>query len=190
MLGAIESQTPKLIYFKSSAHSSEVTVYSQEMLILAVVIAAFIGLLIGLLLGRSVFSGTSKSDKRDLVTARNELVNYKMEVAEHFKTSSDKLKQLKKQQKDIQEHLAKSAIKLTTPEQSRELIKTLESDEDDARLPGDQDINLLEGPKTLDHDSIHQPKDYAPKQPGESGTLSEEYRLKPTDEKVVEAPKL
>ena len=160
--------------------------YSQEMLILAVVIAVFIGLLVGLLLSRTFFPGAAKNDRRELEAARSELLNYKADVAEHLLLSSRKLKAIDKHQREIKDHLAKSAIKLTSPQQSRELIRALENDESDA----ERDTVLLDGPTTVDHDDLDQPKDYAPKQPGEKGTLREEYGLKPTDDSVVEAPKL
>ena len=158
--------------------------YSQDMLILAVVIAVFIGLLIGLLISKTLLSPSGRAERRDRDAARKQLEHYRNEVSDHFQEAAERLRELSKQQREVQEHLAKGAIKLIAPEESRSLIKQMQADP----AQPESELEALEGPATVDHSELDQPRDYAPKKAGETGTLSEEYGLKETDETLITRP--
>ena len=78
---------------------------------------------------------------------------------------SQLMKNLSNNVDEINEHLASSALRLSSSEIGRELLKT-----------NDLDLSVLASKnETLNVENIDIPRDYAPKVPG--GVLSEEYGI-------------
>lgn len=106
-----------------------------------------------------------KLDKSD-----QQLKKYQQEVSEHFITVSHLTTNVAQSYREINEHLASSAIRLASPEIGRQLLKS-----------GGSDLSLLDsdGNPLVGIEDVEVPRDYAPKVPG--GVLSEEYGLAEND---------
>ena len=91
-------------------------------------------------------------------------------MSEHFLVLSQLVTNVINGYKEINEHLTKSALRLSSPEIGKQLLKN-----NDAKLADLEEIN-----QTIDMSNIDIPRDYAPKVPG--GVLSEGYGVKKEDE--------
>ncbi|MGD8174611.1 YhcB family protein [Marinimicrobium sp. ARAG 43.8] len=142
------------------------------------IITALICLLGGGVLGAVLYRLTeSRSQNKTLEErvqkAESELKRYQQDVAEHFAKTSDLVNNLTQSYRDVYEHLANSALKLTTPALSRQILDSANT-------------HLLGTEKTYFEDAqVEAPKDWAPKN-GTTGQLSEEYGL--DDERDDTAP--
>ena len=139
-------------------------------LILVGVACLIIGSIIGALLSRSLSPQDQQNRQLEsrLQESENKLRDYQNEVSEHFAETSQKVNKLTQSYKEVHEFLASSALKLTNPDISRQLI-----DAADGKL---LDSKPDSGKPTNDPE---QPKDWAPKSPGQMGQLSEGYGLEP-----------
>ena len=108
---------------------------------------------------------SKKLQKSDL-----EFKEYRQAVSEHFLVLSQLVTNVINGYKEINEHLTKSALRLSSPEIGKQLLKN-----NDAKLADLEEIN-----QTIDMSNIDIPRDYAPKVPG--GVLSEGYGVKKEDE--------
>lgn len=128
-------------------------------------LALAIGLIIGFVLARTLHpqARERKDLEEQLLQSQDQLKSYQQEVTAHFAKTSDLINNLSHSYRDVHEHLATSAMHLTNPEISRQLV-------DAGFGRQDSNANLLSG------ETPEPPKDYAPKVPG--GILSEEYGLK------------
>lgn len=131
--------------------------------------ALALGLVVGSLLTRTLHP--HERERRELEEklekSQDQLKNYQHEVTEHFVQTSELINNLTQSYRDVHEHLATSAMRLTSPEVSRQLIEA-----GYGKL-GASDHSI---PATLSAELPDPPKDYAPKVPG--GVLSEEYGLR------------
>ena len=107
---------------------------------------------------------SKKLQKSDL-----ELKEYQQAVSEHFLVLSQLVTNVINGYKDINEHLTKSALRLSSPEIGKQLLKN-----NNAKLA---DLEAVH--QKIDLSNIDIPRDYAPKVPG--GVLSEEYSVKQED---------
>jgi len=131
------------------------------------VIIFCIGGLLGALISRKFIPPTEQKNlENELGSTKEELSNYQHEVAEHFIATSKLINELTQSYKNVHEHLASGAIELTNPDISKQLLDAGE---------GTLHIDTSEPPT---EDQVEPPKDWAPKTPGQSGTLSEEFGLK------------
>jgi uncharacterized membrane-anchored protein YhcB (DUF1043 family) len=123
-----------------------------------------IGLIVGFVLARTLHpQARERKDLEDqLQKSQDQIKDYQQEVTEHFTKTSELINNLSHSYRDVHEHLATSAMRLTNPEISRQLI-------DAGFGRHENNSNLISG------DTPEPPKDYAPKVPG--GILSEEYGL-------------
>lgn len=133
-------------------------------------LTAFGGLVLGLLVGYLLAGRKKGSRPRErrlqlqIDELRNEYTRYQAEVNEYFMESARLLRRLSDVQRDMQQHVAHHADKLTKDEDFQELLR------DDSR-------------PRLDHEPesdapFEPPRDYAPKDnPNAQGTLSEAYGL-------------
>jgi len=123
------------------------------------------GLIIGFILARSLHpqARERKELEEQLRKSQDQIKDYQQEVTAHFVKTSELINNLSHSYRDVHEHLATSAMHLTNPEISRQLI-------DAGFGRHENNSNLISG------DTPEPPKDYAPKVPG--GVLSEEYGLK------------
>ncbi|MDO3382867.1 YhcB family protein [Gilvimarinus algae] len=134
--------------------------------IVTALIALLVGCAAGYMLSRAGASSTRSSDlQKRLTDAEQALDNYQRDVTEHFARTTELVNSLNESYRDMHEHLASSALKLSTPEISRQLLA-------DARhqLPGHKG-------QEIDQPSVEAPRDWAPKRQGSKGTLSEDYGL-------------
>ena len=107
---------------------------------------------------------SKKLQKSDL-----ELKEYQQAVSEHFLVLSQLVKNVINGYKDINEHLTKSALRLSSPEIGKQLLKN-----NNTKLA---DLEAVH--QKIDLSNIDIPRDYAPKVPG--GVLSEGYSVKQED---------
>jgi uncharacterized protein len=118
---------------------------------------------IGLSYARGKFLG--RDIEQRLHQAETELQHYQHEVAEHFAHTSQLVNNLTQAYRDVHEHLANGALKLATPAISKQILDAANSD-----------ASLREQP-------VEPPRDWAPRQAGSKGVLSDDYGLK--DDEVV-----
>jgi len=105
----------------------------------------------------------ARKDLEDkLQQSQDQIKDYQQEVTEHFMKTSELVNNLSHSYRDVHEHLATGAMRLTNTEISRQMI--------DAGFGRNENHNVLTS------ETPEPPKDYAPKVPG--GILSEEYGLK------------
>ena len=140
--------------------------FSLEILSMVGAILFVLGGLVGAILTRSFApAGQQKELEQSLQLTRQELNQYQQEVAQHFAETSKLVNSLTQNYKDVHEHLARGAIKLTNPDISKQI---LEAGEGTLGIEGGEAISDLQP---------EPPRDWAPKTPGQTGTLSEEYGL-------------
>src|SRR5690606_14588114 len=154
---------PKHCFRNTQHHPApkEIAVDATTLLIAAACLLA--GLALGALLTR-VLSPQQKKQREleeQLRRTSDEYRLYQQDVTEHFIKSSEIIRDMTQSYRALGEQLAAGAMRLTTPEVSRQLL--------DAANPG------LGGyvPRTPANTPAEPPKDYAPSVPG--GVLSENY---------------
>lgn len=120
-----------------------------------------IGLILGAILGR-ILSGSNKQCRTLAEEVRrkdDELKIYQQNVTEHFVKTSELVNNLTQSYKDVHQHLAASAMKLTSPEISKKLLEA-----------GSGELSK----STAADNAASPPKDYTP---DISGILDESYGL-------------
>ena len=122
------------------------------------------GLIVGFIMARTLHpQERARKDLEDkLQQSQDQIKDYQQEVTEHFMKTSELVNNLSHSYRDVHEHLATGAMRLTNTEISRQMI--------DAGFGRNENHNVLTS------ETPEPPKDYAPKVPG--GILSEEYGLK------------
>lgn len=138
--------------------------FSFGTLIITALLCLLGGAALGAVLFKLVGSGGQNRELEERVQrAEDELKRYQQDVAEHFARTSDLVNNLTQSYRDVYEHLANSALKLTTPALSRQILESANT-------------QLLGSEKTyLSEEHIEAPRDWAPKHG--AGQLSEEYGL-------------
>ncbi|NRA42550.1 MAG: YhcB family protein [Pseudomonadales bacterium] len=147
----------------------------------AVFIAAVIGFGIGAVFGGLVF-GRFSSDQnktreleKHLHDKQDEIKHYQQEVRQHFVETAGLLRGLAENYRDVHNHLAMGAEKLSPDSSSGPLIK---------KLPEVDAIEVNELP-----DNLQAPLDYAPKtSPFDKSVLDESYDLKTNSEEPDRTP--
>lgn len=139
--------------------------FSLGILTMVGVIMFVIGGLLGAVISRSLFPPEQqKLLEESLSTTRSELEKYQTDVAQHFAETAKLVNKLSDNYKEVHEHLSHGAVKLANAEISREMLKA-----------GNDSLGIET--KIAHGDELQVPKDWAPKVPGQKGTLSEEYGL-------------
>lgn len=101
----------------------------------------------------------------NLAQTNTQFDTYRSEVNEHFVKTAQLVSNLTESYKEVHEYLSNSAMQLSNLEISRTVMNAHE----------DSPVNLTA--------EVHAPKDYAPKNPNDVGTLSESFGLeKPSEE--------
>lgn len=137
--------------------------FPLETLIILGVVMLITGAVIGVVVGRTWVPSEQQRDlEHRLVSAKEELDEYQQDVAKHFMATSKKVSDLTQSYRDLHEHLATGALRLTSTEIGKELIDA-----------GDTRAQLHQ----VEYSHIQPPKDWAPKTPGSHGMLSEEFGL-------------
>ncbi|NIB41871.1 YhcB family protein [Pseudomaricurvus alkylphenolicus] len=153
--------------------------FELSTLILTAIVALVAGGAIGALLFKSLAPQEQQNRELEsrLQKAENKLTDYQQEVSEHFAETSQLVNNLTQSYKEVHEYLANSALKLTNPDISRQLI-----DAGDGKLIAN-DTNVA-----AEESTPEAPRDWAPKAPGEKGQLSEDFGLEPNhqeEEKIT-----
>ena len=123
-----------------------------------------LGLIIGFIMARTLHPKERERKELEdkLQQSQEQIKNYQQEVTEHFLKTSELVNNLSHSYRDVHEHLATGAMRLTNTDISRQMI--------DAGFGRHENTNVITG------ETPEPPKDYAPKVPG--GILSEGYGLK------------
>lgn len=138
--------------------------FPLETLIVISIVMLAIGAAIGFVLAKSSSSHVQQKElEARLDSSKEELEKYQQDVAQHFMETSKKVGDLTQSYRDLHEHLAKGALSLANNEIGRELLAAADNTVND---------------KTLEQTHVEAPKDWAPKTPGTTGMLSEEFGLK------------
>lgn len=134
--------------------------------ILIAVACLVVGLAVGSLLTRTLSPQEKKRKalEEKLQQKEDELKIFQRDVAEHFMKSSEIVREMTRSQREICEHLATGALRLTSPEISRKV--------QDVAFEG---LGADQKPRILSAVPAEPPKDYAPSVPG--GVLNESYGL-------------
>ena len=149
------------------------------------VAALVVGAIIGFLFGRSGAGNSRQAELAEqLENAKNELESYKADVSSHFEKTAELVNNLTHSYKDVHEHLAGGAQSLCQPGTvDLALEPSLQPKlEETTESPAATDTSVDEGPET----PAEPPRDYAPKEPDEEGTLSETFGLKENSEEPKE----
>lgn len=147
--------------------------FAVESLILTALIALAAGVGLGMLVGRNGGHAKHQQDlEKNLVKVKEELDSYQQDVAKHFMDTAKKVGELTQSYRELNQHLAEGAMRLTSTEITQNLLAASE--------------NQL-SPR-LNLENVEPPKDWAPKIPGRHGMLSEEFGLKDTDNDDAIAP--
>lgn len=143
--------------------------FSIEVMFFIAVICFVVGVGIGVLISRTWVPPQHQQElERSLQEARSDLEQYQQNVAKHFVETSQRISHLTDSYKGLHEHLAQGATHFTSSEVSQQMLQT-------EYKPTTND------PKVVDSD-FKPPKDWAPKTPGQTGILSEEFGLAETKE--------
>lgn len=152
-------------------------------------VALGIGALIGFLLGRAGNNSSREQElTQELDNVRTELDDYKRKVSSHFEQTAELVNGLSDQYRKVYHHLASSAESLCPGLPASAALQQQGQQQLSNEIPTITDA--------LDNDEQNElpepPRDYAPKKPDETGTLSEEFGLKEktssNDETVTPAP--
>ncbi len=154
--------------------------FTLSTLIIAVIAALVTGAAVGALLVKSLHPQEQQNREMEtrLDKAETKLTDYQQEVSEHFAETSQLVNNLTQSYKDVHEYLANSALKLTNPDISRQLIEA-----GDGKL-----ISSAATQEKSDEEGTEAPRDWAPKNPGDTGQLSEEFGLDNKHEEELKNP--
>lgn len=148
-----------------------------------VVIIAIVAVLVGMFLGFILSKATSKGEntgnlKNQMDSLQERFASYQDEVINHFNTTATLSNKITQDYQEMQTHLAHSVEALVADEELRaKLLISIQApvkalDYTAQPLVAQSDV----APNPTAYSDI--PKDYAPKSPGELGTLAEEFGAK------------
>ncbi len=151
--------------------------FTLTTLIVAVLAALLVGAALGTILTKSLNADQrhNRSLESRLREAEERLASYQQDVAEHFAETSKLVNSLTQSYKEVHQHLAGGALKLTNADISRQLV-----DEADGKLLADDSPTSDTG--TSAHPLPQAPRDWAPRSPGTKGQLSEDFDLDPNSD--------
>ncbi len=140
--------------------------FSLSTLIITALACTGLGAVISLLVMRNSSHQQNNRQLQDsLQQAEGNLQGYQQEVSDHFTKTAELINNLTQDYKDVHEHLANSALKLSNAELSRSFIESANS-----QLPTSEQV-------TMHDENLEAPRDWAPKSPGKKGALSEDYGM-------------
>lgn len=148
-------------------------------------IALGAGALIGYLAGRSTGSNAAAPELAEqLEAAQEELADYKAKVTGHFEETADLVNQMTESYRGVYQKLAAGAQELCGSETARTLEAVMTPQLTEQKEVQGEEVD----PSDIAHSQepvVTPPKDYAPKQPDQEGTLSESYGVKTEDATVT-----
>lgn len=143
--------------------------FSFETLVIISLLVLCAGGVLGALVGRNFLSQSKQKDlELKLLTTQQELQGYQQNVAKHFSETAHLINALTHVYKELHDHLSRGAMQLTNSEISKNMLNA-----------GDPTLGIDAETATTDIE-LSPPKDWAPKAPGQKGTLSEDFGLEDT----------
>lgn len=136
--------------------------HSTSVLILVGVFGLALGALLAFLTTRNRQNAdrTQELELR-LKEANTKLEDFQLQVNEHFDQTAQLVHNLTESYREVHEYLANSAMRLSSQDIGRQMLEA-----GSGKL-SDNDDNL----------SVLPPRDWAPKEPGAKGTLSEDFGI-------------
>ena len=146
--------------------------------IIFVTLGLVIGVIAGFVIGKNLQPENQKNRELEekLSATEKKLADYQQSVTDHFVEASNRINQMTQSYKELHEHLATSALELTNPEVSKNL---LEAASGELKLKTNND-----SPIPTEESDLHIPKDWAPTPAGEKDQLSENFGLGESEEKL------
>lgn len=142
--------------------------FALSTLIITALACTGLGAVITLLVVRN---SSQQQDNRELESqlqkAEDNLQGYQQEVSDHFAKTAELINNLTQDYKDVHEHLANSALQLSSAELSRAFLESANS-----QLPNSDSDGVV-----VSDEKLEPPRDWAPKSPGKKGALSEDYGM-------------
>ncbi|GAA5523955.1 hypothetical protein Maes01_00504 [Microbulbifer aestuariivivens] len=137
--------------------------HSTSVLILVGILGVALGTLLAFLAVRTR-SGEHNSQELEarLHEANKKLEDFQLQVNEHFDQTSQLVQNLTESYREVHEYLANSAMRLSSQDIGRQMLEAGSG-------------KLSENEEALK--SVSPPRDWAPKEPGAKGTLSEDFGL-------------
>ncbi|MFV8782257.1 YhcB family protein [Microbulbifer sp. SA54] len=136
--------------------------HSTSVLILVGVLGLAAGALLAFLATRNRQNADRTQElELSLKEANTKLEDFQQQVNEHFDQTAQLVHNLTQSYREVHEYLANSAIRLSNQDIGRQMLEAGSGELSDSHE------NL----------SVLPPRDWAPKAPGEKGTLSEEFGL-------------
>ena len=147
--------------------------HSTSVLILVGIVGLALGALLAFLATRSR-QGIDRTQELELrlKEANTKLEDFQLEVNEHFDQTSQLVHNLTQSYREVHEYLANSAMRLSSQDIGRQMLEA------GSGQLSDNDEHL----------SVLPPRDWAPKEPGAKGTLSEDFGLEKEATAPVPAP--
>jgi hypothetical protein len=141
-------------------------VFTLSTLIITALACTALGAIISTLVMRNSSQQQNNRELQEhLQQAEGNLQGYQQEVSDHFTKTAELINNLTQDYKDVHEHLANSALKLSNTEVSRAFFESANS-----QLPTSEQL-------TVHDEKLEPPRDWAPKSPGKKGALSEDYGM-------------
>ena len=134
-------------------------------LILVGIIALILGVGLGLVVSRFFAKGQPQSRRmaQQMDELQNEYTRYQAQVNEHFMETAHRMRRLNDSYRDMHEHLAHGATRLSSESDWQEVI-------------GPPETKLRLHRADASEPGFEPPRDYAPKSgPQEKGTLAEDF---------------
>ncbi|MFD1215331.1 YhcB family protein [Microbulbifer celer] len=137
--------------------------HSTSVLILVGVLGLVLGALLAFLATRNRQNAVDRTQELELrlKEANTKLEDFQQQVNEHFDQTSQLVNNLTHSYREVHEYLANSAMRLSSQDIGRQMLEA------GSGQLSENDDNL----------SVLPPRDWAPKEPGTTGTLSEEFGL-------------
>nr|WP_277610949.1 DUF1043 family protein [Microbulbifer celer] len=132
-------------------------------MILVGVLGLVLGALLAFLATRNRQNAVDRTQELELrlKEANTKLEDFQQQVNEHFDQTSQLVNNLTHSYREVHEYLANSAMRLSSQDIGRQMLEA------GSGQLSENDDNL----------SVLPPRDWAPKEPGTTGTLSEEFGL-------------
>lgn len=149
------------------------------LVVIIAIIVFFIGLLGGFLVSKITSGSDSGNLKNQMDSLQERFTDYQKDVASHFNKTSTIAQKLSQNYQEMQAHLEHSVESLVTDSELRTKllseIKTTEQKAIDYSVEGAEEVPETEAVEVV---TYNEPRDYAPKVPGQPGTLTEEFTVK------------
>ncbi|HUH38646.1 MAG TPA: DUF1043 family protein [Spongiibacteraceae bacterium] len=145
--------------------------FTLSTLIIIAIATLLVGVAVGALLVKTITPGEQRNRELEtrLKQTEEQLRDYQQDVAEHFAETSQLVNSLTQSYKEVHQHLAASALKLSNPDLSRQLI-----DAGDGKLLSD---SRKRGDVESESSEATAPRDWAPRAAHGKGQLSEDFGL-------------